>query len=179
MSNADIYEPLIIEKLSESNLKEVLIRIFSEQINSQYCLKNNKRKFFIDYYIETNTHKIAIEFDGHYHYTQTKSQIRDIELTQLCQQSGIDLIRIPYWVQIDSRTLRYYFSKYTTKLPKIKSTYKHGFWDPKITYPADFNQYGRQLFESQFSGLGQFDSTIIIEIDQSLDSVDSRLSRGL
>ena len=179
MTNIDIYAPIRIEKLCESNLKDVLIKIFDQTILSQYCLKSKTRKFFVDYYIDLPNTKIAIEFDGHYHYTQTKSQIRDIELTELCIENNIVLIRIPYWVQIDFRTLKYYFLKYVETLPEITTIYKNGFWDPKITYPADFNKFGFGLYETQYHELKLFDHNITDEIEESLNIVDSRLSRDI
>lgn len=143
------------EKLSEKNLKDVLNHIFPGiTISHQYRLD----KFRIDYYLEFNNRKMAFEFDGPTHYTQSKTQWRDIKVKNILKDMNIDLIRIPYFVQINSENIEVFLGHEFCKDNglfeiKLESEYKNGFWDKKCLLPGDFNQHGWKLFFSFYENL--------------------------
>lgn len=150
-----------INKLSEENLYDVLCFIFEQDknlIQKHKRLIDNNRYYIVDYYFENNDIKVAFEFDGPTHYMQTKTQLRDIDLKIFCENNDIHLVRFPYFIQIDDGTLSYYLPEYiwdkylweNEKYLNIKSFYKHGFWDKKIIYPADFNAFGWKLFHDLY-----------------------------
>lgn len=73
----------------------------------QYVLRKDKKiKYIIDFYVEKNGKKYAIEYDGIQHFVpighfggnkRFKQQVkRDRNLDKTCQDFGINLIRIPY-----------------------------------------------------------------------------------
>jgi len=142
---------LHIEKLSEKNLLDVLKILFPtvQDIKKKtFYFKN--RKMVVDYYLEIDNDKIAFEFDGPTHFTRTSTQMRDLDLEDYCDQNGIHLIRIPYFVQIDDASLIAYFGydrcvKYDL-LGKVECEYEHGFIDDGAGLPADYNAFGVELF---------------------------------
>lgn len=126
-------------------------------IHPQFRIKDTHRTYIVDYFVESNTRRIAIEFDGPTHYCSTKTQLRDIDLELYCKNNHIQLVRIPYFIQLDDRTIFTLFGKdvYTEMnlLNKISSEYPNGFIDKKIVYPSDFNTYGWRLFIKQYINL--------------------------
>lgn len=142
---------LIIDKLSEKNLYDVLMVLFPtvDSIKKETFVYRGKR-MIVDYYFELNGKRFAIEFDGPTHYTRTKTQIRDINLSKYCDDNDITLVRIPYFIQIDDQVLSclfgHQFCMNNNMYEKITSRYQHGFIDKECVLPADFNPYGQQLF---------------------------------
>lgn len=145
---------LLIEKLNEANLLQVLQFLFPsvKSISKKTFILNGKR-MIVDYYFEIDSIKFAIEFDGPTHYTLTKTQIRDINIKQYCSSNNIILIRIPYFIQINNDTIPVLFgSEYTEKydlMNKIHTEYESGFIDDKCMLPSDFNPWGQVLFVEQ------------------------------
>lgn len=145
-----------IEKLNEKNLFDVIATLFSEHANkieSQKRIKTKIRTFIPDYYLDTGEHIFMFEFDGPHHFTSTKTQIRDIALSDYCINHDIFLIRIPYFLQIDSGTLPGLFPQFIIDhydlydhIGNITTEYVSGFHDSKIVFPADFNEYGFEIF---------------------------------
>jgi len=83
------------------------IRQYLEKNNINYIyqcpikIKNRKKPLYFDFYLPE--HKIAIEFDGIFHYKDHYKQSLEIQKerdklkNQYCQENNIKLIRIPYW----------------------------------------------------------------------------------
>lgn len=141
---------LHIEKLSESVLHTVLAELFPKhELLRQKRLKINNKTLIVDFEVSKIT-TTYIEFDGPTHYYDSKTQIRDKLLTKYCREHGINLVRLPYFVQLDLSTTPILFpgNKY-----KIDSEYKSGFIDPKIIYPGNYNHFGWELFFRQFESL--------------------------
>ena len=164
---------LEIEKLSETTLGLALAYMFHDcSIVSQHRVNDGLRTYIIDYYVETDTHKFAIEFDGPTHYCSTKTQLRDIGLGKYCDSAGINLVHVPYFVQMNDRTLCVMFDGLTydrfNMSNKITTTYPSGFIDKKIIYPGDFNTYGWELFIKQYTELSHVDKSSANEIHGSL-----------
>lgn len=161
-----------IDKLSEKNLGLILNVLFSEyEVKAQQRCKDVTGKLLIpDYFVDTGEDAFMFEFDGPTHYMSTKTQIRDIKLKSFCELNGILLIRIPYFMQLDSYTLEYFFSKDVVdkyclydKMCSINVEYKSGFHDPKIIYPGDFNLFGWYIFFKNYSDLVKVDKMSIMQ----------------
>jgi very-short-patch-repair endonuclease len=182
---------LEIEKLSEKSLYDVLCFIFkndSHLIQKQKKLVDVSNYYLVDYYFENNDIKVAFEFDGPTHFTQSKTQLRDIRLQNFCDENNIYLIRFPYFIQIDDRTLSYYLTDYiwdnylesNEKYLDIKSIYKNGFWDKKIVYPGDFNAFGWKLFHDLYLDFIKNERwSIDKEIYDSLSEISVYLAVGI
>jgi hypothetical protein len=179
---------LIINKLSEHNLKEILQVLFNcdeTSLKAQKKFIGDHQTFRVDYYLKLKDDEFIFEFDGPTHYCNTKTQIRDCNLELFCIENKITLIRFPYFIQIDDRTIQHYFKeecidKYNL-FDKIESIYKNGFHDKKIVYPGDFNSYGWKLFYSQYEHFTYGEEmSVAKEIYDSLSSIDDwRTTLGL
>lgn len=132
-------------------------------------------------------YKFVFEFDGPSHYTSTKTQIRDILFADYCRTNNLKLIRIPYFMQLDSWSLPYFFyendiQKYDLYITSgnIDCKYTSGFHDKKIVYPGDYNSYGFKLFWKQYCQLINVDRmSIMREIYESLDEYDTEYVLGI
>lgn len=151
MFNQIFFTMLTIEKLSEKNLYEVLTTLFpTTEIIKQKSFSNGRRRMIVDYYMEIDSCQIAIEFDGPTHFTRTSTQIRDLDLEDYCTYNNIMLVRIPYFIQINDRTLYWLFGydmvvKYDLE-DKVTCLYDHGFIDKGCVLPGDYNAHGVELY---------------------------------
>lgn len=133
-----------IEKLNEILLGEALKVIYPKGfITKQKRIKINNRILIIDFEVLVNGEQIFVEFDGPTHYTSTKTQLRDIFLNNYCEEMSIKVIHIPYFIQLDSRSIYCLFDIHNND---ITSLYLNGFYDSKIVLPGDFNSFGWELF---------------------------------
>lgn len=150
-----------IDKLSETVLGECINQLFDVQPISQFRIKHPSGKYFIvDYYLELSDYKLIFEFDGPTHYTKPKTQHRDALLKQYCIHNNIELIQIPYFIQINNNTLTTLFNSTITEKydleDKIITAYKTGFWDSKCILPGEFNSYGLQRFINEMNNLKKY-----------------------
>lgn len=142
---------LKIEKLSEKNLIHCIKELFpNTKIAGQKRIKIGVKTLIVDYEVITNSNKqILIEFDGPTHFCNTSTQIRDQMLEKYCETNNIDLIRIPYFVQLNDDSISNLFHNFYDEFEmegKIVSTYKTGFWDLEGVIPGDFNHRGMEIF---------------------------------
>lgn len=179
-----------ITKLSEATLKEYLDILFADyatKIVSQKRLKSIKQTFIPDYYLETDKHKFAFEFDGPSHYTKSKTQLRDINFATYCKDNNIILVRFPYYLQLDEVTIYHFFGSdlvdqydLESRIEFVSTEYSSGFHDKNIVYPGDFNSFGWDKFWSEYSHFAKIDSmSVMRQIYDSLEEVDCYLSLGV
>ena len=145
-----------IEKLSEKVLGEILPDLFDN------CIVTPQKKldrYRIDFYVETPKNNFWIEFDGPTHFTNTKTQLRDIRVNTMIKSLGETIVRIPYFVQLCPSSIYYFFSGKANET--IYSEYESGFIDPKCILPADFNQYGWDIFMNLYSDMIRKDCSSI------------------
>ena len=77
----------------------------------QYEIIINKRKYFIDFFIEQNNKKYFIEYNGKQHYTPIeyfggelafkKQIVRDNIIRNYCKENNIILLEIDYKISLD------------------------------------------------------------------------------
>lgn len=151
------------EKLSENTLGLILPILFPyHRIESQYTVKHKSKNMRVDYSIsDSSGGQTLIEFDGPTHYCDSKTQLRDLNLSDYCKARGIKLVRLPYFVQLNSEEIQYFFGLVGDDLFE----YRSGFHDKKIVYPGNYNAYGYRLFNTQMSS---YPSSINLEIRESL-----------
>lgn len=121
-------------------------------------------RFRIDYFCKLKGKPTCIEYDGHLHYTDYSVIIRDYKVKELCDKFGYDLIRIPYFIQLDSSTYSYYFKG---SILEIEQDYKHGFIDSK-NYPVSFHMLGYFRYTEEISSVGKILPKVKEEILASL-----------
>jgi hypothetical protein len=72
-------------------------------------------------------------FDGDEHYRNTLKIKNDREKDEMARCGGYRVVRIPYWVQLTSETLKHYFHLEA----EIIQDFPHGFISTKV-FPASF-----------------------------------------
>lgn len=124
-----------------------------------------------DLVVDTKKRKFLIEFDGYRHYTEGSVQARDQlkdAVWKLSQKDDYSIVRIPYFVQLDSKTFKYYFEKLLDELDlevEVSCNYKHGFIDKKAALPCDFCSIGERKF---IYDLATLPKDVVNDIIQSL-----------
>lgn len=92
--------------------------------------------------------RFAVEYDGDEHYRHALKIKIDREKDDLARQGGYRVIRVPYWVQLTSQTLRHYFSLDA----EIIQGFPHGFITTKL-FPASYCELGVERFRRELDGL--------------------------
>lgn len=83
----------------------------------------------------------VVEFDGDSHYRDSLCVKRDRYKDAIASNLGYKIVRIPYWVQLTSETLKFYFDLDAS----IEQDFKHGFITTK-KFPASFCDLGLERF---------------------------------
>lgn len=136
--------------LTEESLGQLLITLYpNANIAKQFAMKipgtGTKR---IDYMVTTDDGMIAVEYDGHLHYTDPVRQLRDMLVKAHCAHNNIKFVQFPYWLQPSSETVKHFFGIESWCTP---SQYPHGFIDAKCVLPAMFNHIGYKRFVQEMS----------------------------
>lgn len=125
--------------LTEAKLESVLKQIYQNVIHS---FKIPETRYRCDYLIDN---KIVVEFDGDQHYRDVEVIYRDQIKDNLIKQLNLKIIRIPYFIQLNSQTFKFYFDKDV----QIEQNYQHGFIDSKI-YPSYYCEQGIKRFKEEW-----------------------------
>ena len=91
---------------------------------------------------------VAVEFDGDEHYRHTLKIKIDREKDDLARIGGYRVVRIPYWVQLTSETLKHYFGLDAD----IIQDFPHGFITTKV-FPASYCEMGIARFKREIDAL--------------------------
>jgi len=94
-----------------------------------------------DYRIENK--KLIFEFDGPFHYSNTEQIVNDINKDSIYTKMGYKVIRIPYYIQMDSNT---YSILGGGGACDDYSTYGHGFIDKGAMLPCSYTEIGVMKF---------------------------------
>ena len=113
---------------------------------SQLSVPGSRRRW--DMWFTTEGGRVVVEYDGDEHYRSTLKIKADIEKEGLAREHGLRLIRIPYWVQLDTTTLSYYFGL----TADIEQDFPHGFITTKV-FPASFCEMGIARFRRELEAL--------------------------
>ena len=105
-----------------------------------------KRRWDMSY--ELNGKVNVVEFDGDEHYRNTLKIKADEEKDKIACEHGYHVIRIPYWVQLTTETLRHYFNLSAL----IQQDFPHGFIATKI-FPASYCELGLSRFQRELESL--------------------------
>jgi len=91
---------------------------------------------------------IVVEYDGDEHYRHSLKIKADRAKDEVAHTQGYRVVRFPYWVQLDSITLRYYFGLEA----EIEQSFPHGFITTRL-FPASFCQLGVERFRTELAAL--------------------------
>ena len=95
-----------------------------------------------------NSSLVLVEYDGDEHYRDSMKIKADREKDRLVQENRMQVIRIPYWVQLDNVTLQHYFGLSA----EIQQNFPHGFITTKL-FPASFCELGVERFINDLDAL--------------------------
>ena len=160
--------------LTESSLKDILVQIYP---NSDIFCQNKHFDKKWDYEIVLNKKDydriskdvdkshfnkkritLLVEFDGNYHYQLNNQVAKDnLDPTNysnwFCYQTDQDedffLLRIPYWVQLDSTMTNHWFNLNRD----FSNGFPHGFISSKCVLPGTFCSMGEKRFIGELAAL--------------------------
>jgi hypothetical protein len=132
-----IVEGYLTQQKLEQVLKNESSFIFE---GSEIPVPDSKLRFDFVVKDKETSKKIAIEFNGYQHYTNPKVILNDERKQKIAKTHNIRLVSIPYWVQLNNETFKYYFKRKPTT--EIIQNYPHGFIDKKALLPAAFCSLG-------------------------------------
>lgn len=122
--------------------------------------------------------KILVEFDGYQHYTSASRIIKDREKDRLAAEAGYKTVRVPYFVQLSSYTVKTLFGMDIA----VEQTYPHGFIDKACILPADFCELGLDKFKNDLDRLPGIKTDIISSLRNKiseLGTVEAVVPRSL
>lgn len=103
-----------------------------------------RRRWDMSYAIDGQV--TVVEFDGDEHYRNTLKIKADEEKDAIAAVHGLQVVRVPYWVQLTTDTLAHYFGLSAT----IGQSFPHGFIITKM-FPASFCALGVARFMRELS----------------------------
>lgn len=154
--------------LTEEKLKTVLLEIFGE-VECQKVIQLPYKRARVDFYIPYL--RTIIEYNGDTHYTRSKTIQRDMALSVYCNTNNIRIVEIPYWLQLDTKTL-YHFFGFCWPIIKdfeITTDFPHGFITDTCVLPCDFTVEGWEKFFKEYRSLINTDNySIAIDVYKNI-----------
>jgi hypothetical protein len=138
-----IIEGYLTETKLATALRELVGNLW---VGGQVQLPGSRRTW--DMAFRQNGSLVLAEYDGDDHYRDSLKIKSDRERDRLAQESGIRVVRVPYWVQLDSVTVQYYFGISA----EIRQNFPHGFITTKL-FPASFCELGVERFKHDLQAL--------------------------
>lgn len=129
-------EGYLVQRKLEAAIKEI---VGDAWVGREIAIPESKLRWDMVY--KHSDKMVAVEFDGDSHYRDSLVIKRDREKDDLAMLLDIKLIRIPYWVQLTTETLKFYFDLDA----EINQDFPHGFITTKI-FPASFCDLGVERF---------------------------------
>ena len=152
--------------LTESTLNDILEKIFNLKFIHDKTVPKSNIKNRPDY--RSDELMLIVEFDGYLHFSNAKTILADILKDETYSKMGYKIIRIPYFVQLNSETIKYYFNVNF----EMNLTYPHGFIDNSAMLPCDFNSLGLKRYNDILNSLPE---NIQVSIIDSLKMKESHL----
>lgn len=150
--------------LTEQKLP-IYLNILSDDWIHDKSIPNSNTRSRPDYRSEHL--KMIVEFDGYHHYNNAKRIKADYNNDKIYSELGYVVVRIPYFVQMDSLVFRALFK---TEL-NIAENYPHGFIDDKALLPCDFCELGILRFQCDLERFGCIKKDILQSISDKLEKI--------
>ena len=132
--------------IEEKSLAKILSEITQSNWIGKVMVPNTKKSWDMGYKHENQTQ--VIEYDGPYHYQKPLKIKIDNEKDQIAKKYNYKVIKFPYWIQLDTLTLKYYFNLEA----EITTDFPHGFITTEH-FPASFCPQGIDRFEKELFDL--------------------------
>jgi len=143
MSNVIVIEGYLIQSKLEAALKSL---IGDGWIGRELKVGDTRRRWDMAYRLDGAT--TVVEFDGDEHYRNALKIKVDREKDAIAAELGYSVVRVPYWVQLTTETLRHYFGLEGV----IEQSFPHGFIATKI-FPASYCELGVERFRRELEAL--------------------------
>ena len=151
----------MMQHLNESILGDCLKQLYpNETFIHDKVVPNSGIKLRPDYCCERM--KLVVEFDGYHHFQKMDTILSDHVKNKTYTGMGYKVVRIPYFVQLSSETVKHYFNM----VVDWPQSYPHGFVSKDALTPMDFNRVGYELYLKHLANLPQH---IVKEIKESED----------
>lgn len=139
---------IVIESyLTERKLAAALQELVGDRwAGGQVAMPGSRRRF--DMAFRTNSSTVLVEYDGDEHYRDSMKIKADRQKDILASENQMRLVRVPYWVQLDSTMARHWFGLEAS----IEQSFPHGFITTKL-FPASFCELGVARFRRDFDAL--------------------------
>jgi hypothetical protein len=155
------------EYLTEENLNKELIKIYPNTIFIRdKKVPNSNIEGYPDFRNEDL--KIIVEFDGDRHYTQSKVIKKDELKNKTYSSLGYKVIRIPYFVQLNTKVIANVFN---IKL-NFQQKYPQGFIDIKALLPSDFCELGIEKFQLDLEKFYYLKKEIVGSLKVKIEKLD-------
>jgi len=134
--------------LTQKKLEQLLKNISGiKWLGNELPVPNSKRRRW-DMAFKLGSKTFIVEYDGDEHYRNSLKIKTDNEKDEAARKLDYKVIRVPYWIQIDSKMLYHYFGI----KEKIQQDFPHGFISTKI-FPASFCEKGVERFRKELEKL--------------------------
>lgn len=145
--------------LTQQKLSEVLEAVVGPHAwrGGEILVAHGRRQRW-DMVYENASGKVAVEYDGDEHYRNSLKIKTDREKDLLAAQHGFRVVRVPYWVQLTTDTVRHYFGF----AAEIAQNFPHGFITTKL-FPASFCELGIARFRSELATLPDAVGEAVVE----------------
>jgi hypothetical protein len=139
---------IVVESyLTEQRLKVALQQLLGDEwAGGHVALPGSRRRFDMAFRSQGMT--VLVEYDGDEHYRHSMKIKADCEKDRLALENEMRLIRIPYWVQLDSIMAKHWFGLEAD----IEQSFPHGFITTKL-FPASFCELGVTRFRRELDSL--------------------------
>ena len=152
----------VYDWLDENKLEILLNRIYKKDFIRNKKVPNSDVLFRPDF--RNDEIRLIVEFDGPRHYTQAKTCITDVERDELYTSMGYKVVRIPYYLQLETRTLKLLFNLDY----EMEQDYPHGFNEKGVVLPSDFCYLGTLRFNEEIKTISKSFPCIVDEIKETL-----------
>jgi hypothetical protein len=129
--------------LTEPKLSAALQRLLPDGwLGDQVRVEGSRYRWDMSYQIDGVV--TVVEYDGDEHYRHSLKIKADRAKDEIARKQGCTVVRLPYWIQLDSLTLKHYFGLEA----EIEQSFRHGFITTKL-FPASFCELGIERFRAE------------------------------
>ena len=133
--------------LTQKKLAGALSEIVGKDwIGNELKLPNSRRRWDMAY--RRGEHTTVVEYDGDAHYRDPLKIKVDNEKDAVATSLGFTVVRIPYWIQLDTETLSHYFGLNA----EVNQDFPHGFITTKL-FPGSYCEMGITRFQNDLESL--------------------------
>jgi very-short-patch-repair endonuclease len=133
--------------LTESKLSKALQELLPDcWLGDQVPVTHTRQRW--DMAFNRDGRITVVEYDGDEHYRHSIKIKGDRAKDETARSHGWQVVRFPYWIQLDTTTLKHFFGIDAT----VEQSFPHGFITTKL-FPASFCELGIERFRAELDEL--------------------------